>query len=43
LVDKAKERFEKCLEQFKESATWTPIKVSSGGKIVSIGTVISPV
>ena len=41
-VDSAKERFNKSLEQFKEVASWTPVKVASGGRMTRITTVISP-
>ena len=43
LVDEAKEKFNSCLEQFKDVASWTPIKVSTGGRMTRITTVISPI
>jgi len=43
LISAAREKMEKSLEQFKEVASWTPIKVFSGGRMVRITTVISAV
>ncbi len=43
LIEAAKEKMEKSLEQFEEVANWTPIKVFSGGKMVRIMTVISAI
>lgn len=43
LIDAAKEKMENSLEQFREVANWTPIKVFSGGKMVRITTVISTI
>ena len=43
LIDAAKEKINSCLSQFEEVANWTPIKVSSGGRMTRITTVISPI
>ncbi len=42
-VGEAKKKIEGCLEQFEEIGSWTPVKVSSGGRMTRITTVISSV
>lgn len=42
-VGEARKKMEGCLEQFEKIGSWTPIKVSTGGRMTRITTVISPV